>query len=636
MKDTGAELNMLMQQLKNNVLKDKHTLTGAGRPEEDLARKIIQKNAFVIGSQMGGYDSDYSEVDSSMHFDNGEEGEGAEVIEKDQVERLVGNGKEGESGMENEDDNMILDMDLEHDEEMLQAMRKAIQQQTTAEPQVRRWTLGIGTIGKAMQRQQQHQQLNSMQSSRAGGSLDTAAATAKNMLGAPTLIKQLETVLTDIESLSSSVTASATSPLNGALPLSPKRKVTLFSRKTGEKKRLIEKYKAHLLTLEGERKSLSDKLKKASATGGVALGMLKQEWTTAQLEISRKVRELEKAQDLMGRHEAESTQLRTTVTSLRRQIEELHMNRAAPSEQQQQQQQKEGMLSHDGSPAMVSASSTPLICTPTTGTSQEVIAKDGERLAELEIELDLAYGKLEALSMQQNHTKDRSAGLVNRLQGEIREAKAALVARVKKHTEVKERCRQLEEELGASVGQIEAVKHQMELRVGKIEERLKESMREALENERTAKNALFKRQQAEEEMDRLREQYDVLVGQFEAIRSQVELEKMEAKGTVAKYEKELEDVYGKLNAKDEYAGLLCGVRKDMDSEMTDLWTQMDLAEEKRVKLEEAFVTLGNRYRAASARRLFNFMVRQHNNRLRETLIILKKNAKAPPMEADMP
>jgi len=31
MKDTGAELNMLMQQLKNNVLKDKHTLTGAGR-----------------------------------------------------------------------------------------------------------------------------------------------------------------------------------------------------------------------------------------------------------------------------------------------------------------------------------------------------------------------------------------------------------------------------------------------------------------------------------------------------------------------------------------------------------------------------------------------------------------------------
>jgi len=265
-----------------------------------------------------------------------------------------------------------------------------------------------------------------------------------------------------------------------------------------------------------------------------------------------------------------------------------------------------------------------------------LIIKDGARLAELEMELDLAYGKLEALSMQQNHTQDRSARLVQRLQGEVKEAKVALAARVKKYTEVKERCRQLEAELGASVGQIEAVKHQMELRVGKMEERLKESMREALENERTAKNALFKRQQAEEEMERLREQYDVLVGQFEAIRSQVELEKMEAQGTVAKYEKELEDVYGKLNAKDEYAGLLCGVKKDMDSEVTDLWTQVDVAEEKRVKMEEAFVALGNRYRAASARRLFNFMVGQQKDRMRETLLILKKNAKAPPMQADLP
>ena len=31
MRDTGVELNMLMQQLKNNLLKDKHTFTGAGR-----------------------------------------------------------------------------------------------------------------------------------------------------------------------------------------------------------------------------------------------------------------------------------------------------------------------------------------------------------------------------------------------------------------------------------------------------------------------------------------------------------------------------------------------------------------------------------------------------------------------------
>lgn len=40
---------------------------------------------------------------------------------------------------------------------------------------------------------------------------------------------------------------------------------------------------------------------------------------------------------------------------------------------------------------------------------------------------------------------------------------------------------------------------------------------------------------------------------------------MEASGIVARYEKELEDVYGRLDAKDEYAGLLTGVKRDMDS-----------------------------------------------------------------------
>ena len=53
------------------------------------------------------------------------------------------------------------------------------------------------------------------------------------------------------------------------------------------------------------------------------------------------------------------------------------------------------------------------------------------------------------------------------------------------------------------------------------EDRLREAMREALENEKTAKSALFKREQAEAEAQRVREQYDILVGQFEAIRSQV-------------------------------------------------------------------------------------------------------------------
>lgn len=133
-------------------------------------------------------------------------------------------------------------------------------------------------------------------------------------------------------------------------------------------------------------------------------------------------------------------------------------------------------------------------------------------------------------------------------------------------------------------------------------------MREALENERTAKSALFKREQAEAESERLREAYDVLVGQFEAIKSQVELEKLEAQGIVTRYERELEDVYGKLNAKDEYAGLLCGVRKDMDVEMSDLWGRLEAAEEAKQKVEQAFLALGGKHRAASARRIFNFMV----------------------------
>lgn len=139
------------------------------------------------------------------------------------------------------------------------------------------------------------------------------------------------------------------------------------------------------------------------------------------------------------------------------------------------------------------------------------------------------------------------------------------------------------------------------------EERLKESMREALENERTAKSALFKREQAEAESERLREAYDVLVGQVEAVRSQVELEKLEAQGLATRYERELEDVYGKLNAKDEYAGLLCGVKKDMDMELTDLWARVEAAEEAKQKVEQAIVSLGARYRSASARRIFNFM-----------------------------
>lgn len=546
--------------------------------------------------------------------------------------------------LEDSDGDEALIMDDESDEEMIEAIRCTALQRKQATPQVSRWTSGIGTIAKDMQRQHQHQQL---QGNLEVSATSVAATTAKNLLGPPTLMKQLEAVFTEIEHISSTRSSHTVSPKGKTGLASPLRQSSWFGTRKGEKKRLIEKYKAQLAALEGKRKEASEEMRKAIQTGGVALGMLKEEWTRTDIDTLRKARELEKVQELLGRHEAESTQLRITVSGLRRQVEEL-VNRAqsVPRGSQDDEQKEEELLSD--SPLMVSATSSPIQECSVRETSaktssppassemgKELVVNDA-RLAQLEMELDLAYGKLEALSLQQCHSQDKSTGVLQQLRGELKETKLALAARVKKHTEMKERCRQLEGELGASVGQIEAVKHQMELRVAKMEDRLKESMREALENERTAKNALFKRQQVEEEMERLREQHDVLVGQFEAIRSQVELEKLEAQGVVTKYEKELEEVYGKLNAKDEYAGLLCGVRQDMDSEMTDLWSQVDAAEEKRAKVEEAFVALGNKFRAASARRLFNFMVAQQRCRLRESLIILKKNSKAPLLQADVP
>ena len=512
------------------------------------------------------------------------------------------------------------DQDEPLDEELLQAMRSAVQQQSQADPTVSRWTSGLGAIGKAMQQGQ----LPSMPTqggpaSAASGSMRLKNET-KKLLGAPTLFKQLEMLFTEMERIASKDEAPS-SGLSSPLAESPKRRVSLFGGKKGEKKRLIEKYKAQVQALEANRKVLAEKLHKAGQTGDVTLGMLKQEWTTVQLELARKNRELEKAQEQLGGLEAETTQLRTALAGLRKQLAESAARPLPPI----------AVRSPPAPVVVASPEGSTALSTTTAGiSSQELVVKEA-RLSALETELDLAYGKLEAFSMQQNLTQDRSSGLVQQLQMELREVKGQLAARVKKYTELKERVRQLEEELEASAGQIEAVKHQMELRAAKIEDRLKESMREALENERTAKNALFKRQQAEEEMDRLQEQYDALVGQFEAIRSQVELEKMEAQGTVAKYEQELEDVYGKLNAKDEYAGLLCGVKKDMDGEMTDLWTQLEEAEEKRAKMEAAFVTLGTKYRQAATRRVFNFMVEQQKRTLREAFLTMKKNAKATPI-----
>lgn len=205
--------------------------------------------------------------------------------------------------------------------------------------------------------------------------------------------------------------------------------------KSGEKKRLIAKLQAQLHVLEGDRKALAGRVRKAGQTGGVALAMLREEWAAAQASLQAKARELEEAQDALARHEAETLQLRTSVAGLRKQIDELKAAR--------QQAQAAAAVVPAPVPVVVAA---PLAVQQELEQSQQaqaqaesnnaalVVASQAQqaRLEELEGELDLAYGKIEALSLQQSTSMDRGGALVRQLQAEVKEAKAQLAARVKK------------------------------------------------------------------------------------------------------------------------------------------------------------------------------------------------------------
>lgn len=205
--------------------------------------------------------------------------------------------------------------------------------------------------------------------------------------------------------------------------------------KSGEKKRLIAKLQAQLQVLEGDRKALAGRVRKAGQTGGVALAMLREEWAAAQASLQAKARELEEAQDALARHEAETLQLRTSVAGLRKQIDELKAAR--------QQAQAAAAVVPAPVPVVVAA---PLAVQQELEQSQQaqaqaesnnaalVVASQAQqaRLEELEGELDLAYGKIEALSLQQSTSMDRGGALVRQLQAEVKEAKAQLAARVKK------------------------------------------------------------------------------------------------------------------------------------------------------------------------------------------------------------
>jgi hypothetical protein len=357
--------------------------------------------------------------------------------------------------------------------------------------------------------------------------LSKAHSATKEMLGAPTLLKQLEGVFTELDAISNAEAPTAAIPTSPqvcrrgrqkrkcrgscfifcenrrsilrALALSqqeasPRRKVTLFgSSKSGEKKRAIAKLQAQMQVLQGDRKGLAERVRKAGQTGGVALAMLREEWVSLQAQMQTTAKELDDAHDALSRHEAETLQLRTSMSGLRKQIEELKARPLvqAPTpapvlplspQQQLLQLQQQGGAAQPSEALVVAAS-----------------AEAEARLEQLESELDLAYGKIEALSLQQHTSMDRGTVLVRQLQGELKEAKNQLAARVKKvrgatkkkggggafddaisqtpthcartttqYAELKERVRQLEEELEAAAGANEAIKHANDLRVAKM------------------------------------------------------------------------------------------------------------------------------------------------------------------------
>lgn len=197
--------------------------------------------------------------------------------------------------------------------------------------------------------------------------------------------------------------------------------------KSGEKKRLIAKLQAQMQVLVGDRKALAARVHKAGQTGGVALAMLKEKWEASQAALQAKVKELEEAQDALAQHDAETLQLRTSVTGLRKQIDEL---KAAA--RQQQQQQQEAQQAQVQAAAVVPAPVQQEAAEQNNAVLVVVSQEQQVRLEELESELDLAYGKIEALSMQQSTSMDRGTVLVRQLQAEVKEAKAQLAARIKK------------------------------------------------------------------------------------------------------------------------------------------------------------------------------------------------------------
>ena len=69
--------------------------------------------------------------------------------------------------------------------------------------------------------------------------------------------------------------------------------------------------------------SILERARKSGETGAVALGMLRDEWTTLQTELDSKTRELENAYELITRQEDEMNKTKGRVNGFKKQIEEL-------------------------------------------------------------------------------------------------------------------------------------------------------------------------------------------------------------------------------------------------------------------------------------------------------------------------
>lgn len=394
----------------------------------------------------------------------------------------------------------------------------------------------------------------------------------------------------------------------------------------GEKRRAITKLRAQLEVADGDRRSLAERLARLGRSTSAALGMLQDQWAQAQAELEDRGRELDNAYELVTKQEEEANALREEIAQLKLKLVQLQASPSPCTPIPTPRSTAAPVMEQSQAPAPV----TQGVAEEGAGSGLDVSSKEVERL---QLQLDMAHGKLEALQMQQQMQQDRHAALVTRYEKQLREAdsKAAdtqdqLAAMAAKYASLKNKAEQLDDALEKVSGQNEAMKHQMQLRDAKMEVQLREAQKVAREMETRVKNELFENMKIREELDKVRGEYEILLGQLEALRSQVELEKLEMVGLVEQHDHELNEMYGRLDAEAQYAGMLTDVRQELDQEMVELRERLEVAEKGQQQAESSLTMLATRYKVAAARRLALFVKGQDHRLKREAFHFLKRLA----------